>query len=474
MAEVASVDARSHASLQDQIEIEYRARINRYFIVLLIVHLPVFGIVAALFDSSILNTLLIASLIVSAPAVFQRLWPGRVATSVAMGIAAMQMSALLIHVSHGMIEMHFHVFVCLALLILTGSPVVLLAAAATIALHHLLFWIILPASVFNYHANLGIVLIHAIFVILQVVPSCFIAVTFRRFVTSVTATVAVLRETVGSVSEVAHDGLATSAHTRSQMETLADLASRLDGLVAAAAVTSREVRAAKACAGDARQAASDGSDQMRAVAETMTAMRRASDEITPILRTIDSIAFQTNLLALNAAVEAARAGEAGSGFAVVADEVRNLSKRVAAAAQQTSTKIDESLARSATGARTVERAAEIFRAIAERVRDADTLVASVVDVSASQAQTITDVKEALMRLGVVVESGAQSAERTAVACTRLTQAAERMDALFHSLGALVTGVTRRDRSRFALAGRIAPPANGDQAGRQTIMPLRTA
>jgi methyl-accepting chemotaxis protein len=473
MAGTAVVDGTSHANLQQQIEVEYRARINRYFIVLLIVHVPVLAGVAALFGSSILNTIIVASLIVSAPAVFQRLWPGSVATSVAMGVGAMHMSALLIHVGHGMIEMHFHVFVCLALLILTGSPIVLLVAAATIALHHLLFWIILPASVFNYHANLGIVLIHAIFVILQVLPSCFIASTFRRFVTSVTATVAVLRETVGSVSEVAHDGLATSAHTRSQMETLADLANRLDGLVAAAAATGREVSAAKACAGEARQAASDGSNQMRAVADTMQAMRRSSDEITPILRTIDSIAFQTNLLALNAAVEAARAGEAGAGFAVVADEVRNLSKRVAAAAQQTSSKIDESLARSEQGASTVERAADIFRTIDERVRDADTLVASVVDVSASQASTIGDVKEALMRLGVVVESGAQSAERTAAACTRLTQAAERMDALFHSLGALVTGVTRRDRSRFAIARKAAPPTSA-KSNRQTIMPLRTA
>jgi methyl-accepting chemotaxis protein len=136
---------------------------------------------------------------------------------------------------------------------------------------------------------------------------------------------------------------------------------------------------------------------------------------------------------------------------VVADEVRNLSKRVADAAQQTSAKIGESLERGGAGARTVERAAEIFTVIDARVRDADRLVASVVDVSANQTQTITDVKEALVRLGNVVESGAESAERTAVACTRLTQAAERMDALFQSLGALVTGNVRRR------AAQVAPP-----------------
>jgi methyl-accepting chemotaxis protein len=333
---------------------------------------------------------------------------------------------------------------------------VLLAAAATIALHHLLFWLILPASVFNYHANIGIVLIHSIFVILQVVPSCFIALTLRRFVTSVTATVSVLRDTVASVSDVAHDGLATSAHTRRQMDTLADLTTRLDGFIAAAAATSREVTAAKASAGEARDAATSGSIQMRAVAETMAAMRKASDEITPILRTINAIAFQTNLLALNAAVEAARAGEAGAGFAVVADEVRNLSKRVADAAQQTSAKIGESRERSQAGSRTVEEAGEIFRIIDGRVRDVDALVASVVDVSASQAQTITEVKEALVRLGAVVESGAQSAERTAAACSRLTRAAERMESLFQSLGARVTGTTRRDHRRQPARGTLTP------------------
>jgi methyl-accepting chemotaxis protein len=458
MATAGPVTGTSHATLQlqQQIEIDYTARINRYFLALLLLHVPLLAGVAALFASPIVSTIIIASLIVAGPAIFQRAWPGSIATSVAMGVGLMHMSALLIHVGHGMIEMHFHVFVCLALLILTGSPIVLLVAAGTIAVHHLLFWMILPASVFNYHANLGIVLIHAIFVIAQVVPSCFIALTFRRFVTSVTATVAVLRETVASVSDVAHDGLATSAHTRQQVESLADLAVRLDGLGTAAAATTREVTAAKACAGDAREAAGEGSEQMRAVAETMQAMRRASDEITPIMRTINSIAFQTNLLALNAAVEAARAGEAGAGFAVVADEVRNLSKRVADAAQQTSTKIAESLERSQDGARTVERAAEIFRDIDARVREADTLVASVVDVSANQAQTISAVKDALVRLGAVVESGAQSAERTAAACTRLTHAAERMDVLFQSLGALVTGVTRRERTRRARAKDSEP------------------
>jgi signal transduction histidine kinase len=97
--------------------------------------------------------------------------------SVIMGVTAMFMGGLLVHFGQGpvQIEMHFYFFVLLALLAIFANPMVIIAAAATVALHHLALWFFLPASVFNYEAPVWVVAVHALFVILEAVGACFMA-----------------------------------------------------------------------------------------------------------------------------------------------------------------------------------------------------------------------------------------------------------------------------------------------------------
>jgi hypothetical protein len=52
---------------------------------------------------------------------------------------------------------------------------------------------------------------------------------------------------------------------------------------------------------------------------------------------------------------------------------------------------------------------------------------------------VREVTGTLMRLGDVVRSGAEGANRTAAACDQLGREADRMERLFESLGSLLTG-----------------------------------
>lgn len=87
-----------------------RRRADRLFAALLLLHLPVALALAPLHRSwgAALVTGGGASALVALLALRA---PGRLATRIAVGFALMAYSALFIHQTGGMIEMHFHVFV---------------------------------------------------------------------------------------------------------------------------------------------------------------------------------------------------------------------------------------------------------------------------------------------------------------------------------------------------------------------------
>lgn len=89
------------------------------------------------------------------------------------GITAMAMGGLLVHFGQGpmQIEMHFYFFALIAFAAVYGNPAVIYVAAITVALHHLLLWMWLPRSVFNYDAGLSVVAVHAAFVVLESVAA---------------------------------------------------------------------------------------------------------------------------------------------------------------------------------------------------------------------------------------------------------------------------------------------------------------
>lgn len=160
----------------------YLRRANRIFFLVIAAHLPLSVVASLAFNHSWLAGLGIAFAIALGPALLLLTAPASRTTSIALAVAGISMSGLMIHLGNGMIEMHFHIFVTLAMVAMFAEALPVLAAAGTAAVHHIAFWLWLPQSVFNYEAGFGIVLLHAVFVIVETIPVCWIALQLRRSV----------------------------------------------------------------------------------------------------------------------------------------------------------------------------------------------------------------------------------------------------------------------------------------------------
>ncbi len=105
--------------------------------------------------------------------------PGARLTRGVTGALLMVLVALTIHQAHGQIELHFGVFVLLAFLLCHRDWVPIVAAAGTIAVHHLVFdrlqaWGY-PVWVFNHGNGYGMVATHGAFVVFESLVLVYLA-----------------------------------------------------------------------------------------------------------------------------------------------------------------------------------------------------------------------------------------------------------------------------------------------------------
>lgn len=112
--------------------------------------------------------------------------PGTSASRCFVGAALMAYSGLFIYQSHGMAEMHFHVFCALAFLVIYRDAKVIITAAAFIAGHHALFAALTMANLPAYiYSTVGIspvllTLVHALFVVFESAVLLKVASTLRK------------------------------------------------------------------------------------------------------------------------------------------------------------------------------------------------------------------------------------------------------------------------------------------------------
>jgi two-component system, chemotaxis family, sensor kinase CheA len=158
----------------------YLARVNRIALWFFVGHVPAFALIAAINNQSIWQALVLSGLVLLGPVIAQSAFENPRSVSLVYGFSSMLMGGVLVHIGQGQvqIEMHFYFFALLAMLAVFANPMAVVVAAVTVALHHLLLWMYLPASLLNYAAPLWVVLVHAAFVVLESVATCFIARSF--------------------------------------------------------------------------------------------------------------------------------------------------------------------------------------------------------------------------------------------------------------------------------------------------------
>jgi methyl-accepting chemotaxis protein len=349
-------------------EQNYYDKMCKTFIKLGFAHIPFFILLAWIFKTEYNIAIGLTTFIMLGPTLSYKLFKGSSLTKHLVAFAMMSLSAIIIHLGKGMIEMHFHIFIALASLVMLGSLLPLITALATVAVHHVAFFFFLPASLFNYEANFGIVVMHAVFAIVHTALSLFIAKKYGVFIKVQDHVIINLKSVsdknlsysnkMNKISERASESSVQQATALQEAaSSLSEITAMVQRNTEVVGQTEQHTNDSYLMVSESKKSIhemldimsnidNDGNEMIKTLNENNQQLENIAEIIKQIsekTKVINDIVFQTKLLSFNASVEAARAGENGKGFAVVAEEVGNLANSSGIASQEINDMINDSL-----------------------------------------------------------------------------------------------------------------------------------
>lgn len=295
--------------------------------------------------------------------------------------------------------------------------------------------------------------------------SYYIARSVSRPINRIIASISDGAQQVASAStQVSSTSQKLAEGSSAQAASLQETSSSMELLASMTKQNADHAQQAKVMMGEVQRTVENVNANMLNMAEAITNVTRSSEETSKIIKTIDEIAFQTNLLALNAAVEAARAGESGAGFAVVADEVRSLAMRAAAAAQNTSSLIENTMKDVQHGNELTKLTQDAFKENMEISSKIGVLVDEITTATEKQSHGLEQIKKAVSEIDIITQQTAASAAESASASEEMNAQAEQLKGFVGEMTVLIGGngrglenanktLGKRKRNLFNLASK---------------------
>ena len=446
---------------------------HKIFRVVIVVQLLI-AVAIGVFTGELLPAFIFGVPIAALPLILSLQNPYSAISRHAMAIGVQLLTALHIHQSFGLIEVHFEIFVLLAFLSYFRDWKVVATGTAVVAVHHISFFFLqsggAPLMIFEEgHVTFPILLMHAAFALSEGGVLMYMAKQSNQEgagAAELRLAIETMQKNDGKLDLSVDLNLGNKivrpfAELIDQVKSLIELASNLtdevvkgcgkmelaannmfeisrntDQEIAMVSASSEEIAQTMqlsteqtTLASDKASAAQNASQSTRdsisqssktidslrntlnAAAQTNSALNEQCSHISDAMRSITAVAEQTNLLALNAAIESARAGEHGRGFAVVADEVRTLAIRSKESADQITSITEQLVAQTASSVEQMQTCIQLVDEAVISSESATSAMSEIMQQIREASESVTEIATSAVEQETASASIAQSTAR---------------------------------------------------------------